>query len=482
MTDFAHLIRQANLIGGMWEPADSGAVVPVTNPATGAVIAHVPNAGRAEAERAIDAAHAAFPAFAATATGDRVAMLRRMHACLMDNLEPLAAMLTAEQGKPLAEARAEVTSSAGYILWFAEEARRIYGEIIPSAVAGRRMMVTKHPVGVVGAITPWNFPSSMLARKLGPALAAGCTAVVKPATATPLSGLAWGWIAEQAGVPAGVVNIVTGSAREIGGALTGSEKVRKITFTGSTAIGKQLLAQCAGTVKRVSMELGGNAPCIVFDDADLDRAVAGAVFAKFRNQGQTCVCTNRLYVQAGIHDRFVEAFAARVASLKVAPGDVPGAEQGPLIDAAAVVKMEEFVADAVGQGARVVTGGARHALGGTFFQPTVLTGATAAMRLTREEIFGPLSPVYRFETEEEAIAQANATEYGLAAYAFTRDLGRMFRLQERLQYGLLGINETAIVTPEAPFGGVKESGMGREGGRLGIEDYLDVKYTCVGGL
>ena len=482
MTDFSHLVREANLIGGAWVGADSGAMIDVTNPATGAVVARVPNAGAAETRRAIDAAHAAFPAYAALPLNERVAMLRRLHQAILDHHEPLARMMTAEQGKPLTEARAEVASSAAYVLWFAEEARRIYGEIIPSPVAGRRLMTTKHPVGVVAAITPWNFPSSMLARKIGPALAAGCTVVVKPASATPLSGLVWGHLAEMAGFPAGAVNVLTGSARAIGGEITANPKVRKITFTGSTEIGKELIRAAAGTVKRVSMELGGNAPFLVFDDADLDRAVAGALIAKFRNAGQTCICTNRLYVQAGIYDRFVAAFAERVAALKVAPGDEVGAEQGPMIDEAAIAKMQDLLADATAKGGQLVTGGGRHARGGLFFQPTVVAGATPDMRVTTEEIFGPVAPVYRFETEGQAIALANDTQYGLAAYAYTRDMNRIFRLQDQMAYGLLGINEVLIVTPEAPFGGIKESGMGREGGRQGIEDFLDLKYTCIGGL
>ena len=482
MTDFSHLVREANLIGGAWVGADSGAMIDVTNPATGAVVARVPNAGAAETRRAIDAAHAAFPAYAALPLNERVATLRRLHQAIMDHHEPLARMMTAEQGKPLTEARAEVASSAAYVLWFAEEARRIYGEIIPSPVAGRRLMTTKHPVGVVAAITPWNFPSSMLARKIGPALAAGCTVVVKPASATPLSGLVWGHLAEMAGFPAGAVNVLTGSARAIGGEITANPKVRKITFTGSTEIGKELIRAAAGTVKRVSMELGGNAPFLVFDDADLDRAVAGALIAKFRNAGQTCICTNRLYVQAGIYDRFVAAFAERVAALKVAPGDEVGAEQGPMIDEAAIAKMQDLLADATAKGGQLVTGGGRHARGGLFFQPTVVAGATPDMRVTTEEIFGPVAPVYRFETEGQAIALANDTQYGLAAYAYTRDMNRIFRLQDQMAYGLLGINEVLIVTPEAPFGGIKESGMGREGGRQGIEDFLDLKYTCIGGL
>ena len=356
------------------------------------------------------------------------------------------------------------------------------GAVIPSPVAGRKMMTTRHPVGVVAAITPWNFPSSMLARKLGPALAAGCTVVVKPASATPLSGLVWGHLAELAGFPKGVVNIVTGSPREIGAEITTNKKVRKITFTGSTETGKQLLCAAAGTVKRMSMELGGNAPFIVFDDADIDAAVNGAIVAKFRNAGQTCICTNRLYVQSGIHDRFIARFAARAAALCVAPGDEPGAEQGPLIDLAALTRIETFVADAVAKGATLMTGGARHARGGLFYQPTVLTNAAPDMRFTAEEIFGPVAPVYRFDTEDEVITAANATDYGLAAYAYTQGIARMFRLQDRLEYGLIGINEVLIVTPEAPFGGLKESGLGKEGGWQGIEDYLETKYTCIGGL
>ncbi|MDO9636951.1 MAG: NAD-dependent succinate-semialdehyde dehydrogenase [Pseudotabrizicola sp.] len=482
MTDFSHLVREANLIGGAWVGADSGTMIDVTNPATGAVIARVPNAGADETRRAIDAAHAAFPAYAALPLNERVAMLRRLHQAILDHQEPLARMMTAEQGKPLSEARAEVGSSAAYVLWFAEEARRIYGEIIPSPVAGRRLMTTKHPVGVVAAITPWNFPSSMLARKIGPALAAGCTVVVKPASATPLSGLVWGHLAEQAGFPAGVVNVLTGSARAIGGEIMTNTKVRKITFTGSTEIGKDLIRAAAGTVKRVSMELGGNAPFIVFDDADLDRAVSGAITAKFRNAGQTCICTNRLYVQSGIYDRFTAAFAERVTALKVAPGDEDGAEQGPMIDEAAVEKMENLLADALEKGGQLVTGGGRHARGGLFFQPTVISDATPAMRFSSEEIFGPVAAIYKFETEDQAISLANDTEYGLAAYAYTQDMRRVFRLQDQLGYGLLGINEVLIVTPEAPFGGIKESGMGREGGRQGIEDFLDLKYTCIGGL
>ncbi|MBO6758499.1 MAG: NAD-dependent succinate-semialdehyde dehydrogenase [Roseibium sp.] len=482
MTSFASLVREANLINGQWVAADSGETIDVTDPASGTTIATVPNAGQAETKRAIEAAHEAFPAYAGLTLSERVALMRKLHDAIQDNLEPMAQMLTAEQGKPLAEARAEVGSSAAYVLWFAEEARRTNGATIPSPIAGRKLMTTRHPVGVVAAITPWNFPSSMLARKLGPALAAGCTAVVKPATATPLSGLVWGHLAEECGFPSGVVNVLTGSARAIGGEITSNPKVRKITFTGSTEIGKQLLAEAAGTVKRMSMELGGNAPFIVFDDADLDKAVDGAIIAKFRNAGQTCICTNRLFVQAGIYDRFVAAFADRVASLKVAPGAEEGSEQGPLVDDAALSKIEELVADALAKGGDLVTGGSRHDRGGLFYQPTVIGNATVSMRVTDEEIFGPIAPVYRFDSEDEAIQAANDTNYGLASYAFTTDLGRAFRLQDRLEYGLIGINEVLIVAPEIPFGGLKESGLGKEGSWQGIDDYLETKYTCIGGL
>ncbi|MGB5557106.1 MAG: NAD-dependent succinate-semialdehyde dehydrogenase [Paracoccaceae bacterium] len=482
MTDFSHLVREANLIDGEWVGADDGSLIDVTDPADGSIIARVPNAGAAETRRAIDAAHAAFPAWSTMPLNERVALMRRLHQAIMDNLDAMAAMLTAEQGKPLSEARAEVGSSAAYVLWFAEEARRTNGAIIPAPVPGRKLLTTRHPVGVVAAITPWNFPSSMLARKLGPALAAGCTTIVKPATATPLSGLVWGHLAEECGFPKGAVNVLTGSASAIGGEITSNPKVAKITFTGSTAIGKQLLAEAASTVKRMSMELGGNAPFIVFDDADLEKAVAGAITAKFRNAGQTCICTNRLYVQSGIYDRFTEAFANAVGGLKVAPGTEDGAEQGPLIDQAAMNKIEDLVADARAKGGEIVTGGAPHARGGLFYQPTVIAGATAEMRFTTEEIFGPIAPIYRFDDEDEAIGAANDTEYGLAAYAFTRDIGRVFRLQDRLEYGLIGINEVLIVSPEIPFGGLKESGLGKEGSWQGIDDYLDTKFTCIGGI
>ncbi|MGH2342370.1 NAD-dependent succinate-semialdehyde dehydrogenase [Segnochrobactraceae bacterium EtOH-i3] len=474
--------REANLIGGDWVGADSGAVIEVTNPASGEVIGTVPASGRAETARAIGAASAAFQSFRRTTAAERATMLRRLHDAIMDHQTALAELLTLEQGKPLAEAKGEIAGSAAYVLWFAEEARRVYGDTIPSPWADRRILVTKEPVGVVGAITPWNFPSSMLSRKIGPAIAAGCTVVAKPAELTPYSGLAWGYLAEQAGVPKGVVNIVTGDPVEIGAELTSNPLVRKITFTGSTPVGKLLIRQCADTVKKVSMELGGNAPFLVFDDADLDRAVAGAIAAKFRNSGQTCVCTNRLYVQAGIYDAFVEAFSAAVRKLKVGPGLEPGVEQGPLISDKALEKVEALVEDAAERGGRIVTGGAVHELGGTFYRPTVIANANATMRIAREEVFGPVAPVFRFETEEEAVLLANNTEFGLGSYFYTRDLGRAFRVAEGLKYGLVGINEGVITTEVAPFGGMKESGLGREGSKYGIEDYLDVKYVCIGGL
>ncbi|QKV19192.1 NAD-dependent succinate-semialdehyde dehydrogenase [Oricola thermophila] len=482
LTRTSAFMKEANLIGGKWVAADSGDTLAVTNPATGAVLGTVPNAGQAEAARAIEAAATAFERFRKTTAAERAAMLRRMHDVMIENVDALAELLTLEQGKPLAEAKGEITVGANYILWFAEEGRRVYGDIVPSPWADRRILVRKEPVGVVGAITPWNFPSSMLARKIGPAIAAGCTAVIKPASQTPYSGLAWGVIAEMAGLPEGVMNIVTGSASQIGGEMTSNPAVKKITFTGSTDVGKILLRQCADTVKKVSMELGGNAPFLVFDSADVDKAVEGAVAAKYRNSGQTCVCTNRFYVQAGVYDEFAEKLARKSESLKVGPGTEEGTQQGPLIDMAAVEKVEELIADAVSKGGKVLTGGNRHELGQSFFQPTVIANATAEMRFSREEIFGPVSPIFRFETEEEAIALANDTEYGLACYFYTRDLGQAFRVMEGLDYGLVGVNEGVITTPEAPFGGHKESGLGSEGGREGILEYLDTKYVCIGGL
>jgi succinate-semialdehyde dehydrogenase/glutarate-semialdehyde dehydrogenase len=475
-------MRQANLIDGEWVQADSGATIDVINPATGLKLGTVPKAGRAETRRAIEAAERAFRTFRKTSALERSKLLRQLHDAIMDNQEALAELLTLEQGKSLTEARGEVGASAAYVLWFAEEARRTYGDVVPSPWRDRRVLVTKEPVGVIAAITPWNFPSSMLARKIGPAIAAGCTTVVKPASQTPYSGLAWGALAEEVGIPKGVVNVVTGAAGEIGDELCTNPIVKKITFTGSTEVGKILIGKAASTVKKVSMELGGNAPFLVFDDADIDRAVEGAVAAKYRNSGQTCVCTNRFYVQAGIYDAFVEKLAAASKKLKVGPGTEDGVQQGPLIDDKAVEKVEELIADASAKGGKIVSGGKRHALGGSFFEPTVIAGATTDMRFSKEEIFGPVAPVFRFETEEEAVDLANDTEYGLACYFYTGDLGRAFRVMEGLKYGMVGVNEGIITTPEAPFGGVKESGLGREGGHQGIEDYLDTKYVCIGGL
>ena len=475
------LFAQGSLIGGEWREAGTDAIE-VTNPSTGAVIARVPNGGAADARAAIEAAHAAFPGWRATTAAERGAVLRKLAALILENRDDLARILTLEQGKSLTEAKGEVGASAAYVQWFAEEARRVYGDVIPSPWADRRILVTKQPVGVVAAITPWNFPSSMIARKLAPALAAGCTIVIKPAELTPLSGLAWGVLCERAGVPSGVVNILTGLAPEIGREMTSSPLVKKITFTGSTAVGKLLLEQAAGTVKKVSMELGGNAPFLVFDDADLDRAVAGAMAAKYRNSGQTCVCTNRFYVQDGIYDAFAGRMAKAAGALKVGDGLEDGVQQGPLIDGRAVEKVEAHIRDAEAKGARIVAGGKRHALGGTFFEPTVLVDATPEMAFAQEETFGPLAPLFRFRDEAEAVRFANDTRFGLAAYVYTRDLGRAFRVSEALDYGMVGVNEGIITTEAAPFGGVKESGLGREGSFYGIEDYVDSKYLCIGGL
>ena len=472
--------REASFIAGEWVQADSGKTIAVTNPATGKPIGTVPDCGAAETRRAVEAAHRAFAEWSTRTAASRADAMRKLAAAIEKNKEELARLLTTEQGKSLAEARGEVGLAASYVLWFAEEARRVYGDTIPSPWADRRIMVIKQPVGVVAAITPWNFPTLMLARKLGAALAAGCTVVAKPAHQTPYSALAWGVMAEEAGIPAGVVNVITGEPKPIGAELTANPLVRKITFTGSTAVGKMLTAAAAAGMKRVSMELGGNAPFIVFDDADLDAAVAGAIQSKYRNSGQTCVCANRFLAQAGIYDAFVERLAAATKDLKVGNGLEEGVTQGPLIDERAVTKVEAHLSDALAKGAKVLTGGQRHALGGTFFEPTVVAGATAAMTVAREETFGPLAPVFRFDSEEEAIGMANDTEFGLAAYAYTRDLGRAMRVMEKLQYGQVGINAGLITTEVAPFGGVKDSGMGREGSKYGLDEYLDVKYACFG--
>jgi succinate-semialdehyde dehydrogenase/glutarate-semialdehyde dehydrogenase len=482
MADWKNWMREANYIAGAWVGADDGATLDVTNPATGEVIGQIPKSGHSETMRAIDAAHAAFPAFAAMDLMGRLALLWKLHDALMDNQDSLAELLTREMGKPLAEAKGEIAIGAQYLRWYAEEARRVKGEIVPAGVNGRRILVTKHPVGVVGMITPWNFPSSMLARKLAPALAVGCTIVAKPSEETPYSGLAWAALAEDVGYPKGVINIVTGDAPAIGGAMMARPELRKVTFTGSTNVGKLLIRQSADTVKKVSMELGGNAPFIVFDDADLDRAIDGVMASKFRNSGQTCVCANRVFVQAGVHDEFVAKLVEKTRALKLGNGMDAGVTQGPLINQAALKKVEGFVEDAKAKGATVATGGMRDQLGGTFFQPTVLTGAKADMEFAQEEIFGPVAPVFKFETDQDGIDMANNTRFGLAAYAYTSDLARAMRLDRDLQYGMVGINSGMITTVEAPFGGVKESGLGKEGGSQGVEDYLDTKYVCIDGL
>jgi succinate-semialdehyde dehydrogenase/glutarate-semialdehyde dehydrogenase len=476
------LLRQQCYVNGAWADARGGATLPVTNPATGAALGTVPAFGAADTEAAVAAAHAAFPAWAAKTAKERAVILRRWYELIMANAADLATLMTAEQGKPLAESKGEIAYAASFVEWFAEEAKRVYGDVIPGHQPDKRILVLRQPVGVIAAITPWNFPAAMITRKVAPALAAGCTAVCKPATQTPYSALALAELAHRAGIPAGVFNVVTGPAREVGGVLTGDARVRKLSFTGSTEIGKLLMAQCAKTMKKVSLELGGNAPFIVFDDADLDAAVAGAIASKYRNTGQTCVCANRLLVQAGVYDAFAHKLVAAVAKLRVGDGLAGETEQGPLIDAAALKKVEEHIADATAKGAKVATGGRRHALGGTFYEPTVLTGVTPAMMVAREETFGPVAPLFRFETESEAIAMANDTEFGLAAYLYTRDLARSWRVSEALEYGIVGLNTGIISTEVAPFGGVKESGVGREGSKYGILDYTEIKYVCVGGL
>jgi succinate-semialdehyde dehydrogenase / glutarate-semialdehyde dehydrogenase len=478
----ANLLRTHCYVAGRWIGAESGATLEVTNPATGEVIGTVPRGSAAEARRAIEAAAGAFPAWAHRTAKDRAAILRRWYELMLAHQEDLATLMTAEQGKPLAEAKGEVSYAAAFIEWFAEEGKRLYGDVIPPHQADKRLLAIRQPVGVVAAITPWNFPAAMITRKAGPALASGCTFVCKPASQTPYSALAMAELASRAGVPPGVLNVVTGDARTIGAEMTASPLVRKLTFTGSTEIGKQLMAQCSGTVKKLSLELGGNAPFIVFEDADLDGAVEGAIASKYRNTGQTCVCANRLLVQAPVYEAFTAKLVAAVSGLRVGDGLRGATDQGPLIDTRAVAKVEEHIADAVAKGARVACGGRRHALGGTFFQPTVLTEVTPRMMVAREETFGPVAPLFRFDSEEDAIRMANDTEFGLAAYFYTRDLARTWRVGEALEYGIVGVNTGLISTEVAPFGGVKESGIGREGSRYGILDYTEIKYLCVGGL
>jgi succinate-semialdehyde dehydrogenase/glutarate-semialdehyde dehydrogenase len=476
------LLRDAAFIDGAWCAADNGEKVRILNPANGSLVGEVPVMRAAETKRAIEAAAKAQPLWARKTAKERAAILRRFAELMIAHTDDLAIIMTAEQGKPLAEAKGEVAYAASFIEWFAEEGKRAYGDIIPTFRADSRLLVLRQPIGVAAAITPWNFPAAMITRKLGPALASGCTFVSKPAPQTPFSALALAELASRAGVPAGVFNVVTGDAEAIGGELTSNPLVRKLSFTGSTAVGKKLLAQCAGTVKKVSMELGGNAPFIVFDDADVDAAVQGAMASKYRNTGQTCVCANRFYVQSGIYEEFAKRLVKAVATLRVGDGLSGPTEQGPLIDARALAKVKSHISDAVEKGASIACGGKSHALGGNFFEPTVLVNVTPAMRVAREETFGPVAPLFRFDTEEDVVRMANDTEFGLAAYFYTRDLARSWRLQEALEYGIVGVNTGLFSTEVAPFGGIKESGLGREGSRYGIDDYTELKYVCVGGL
>jgi succinate-semialdehyde dehydrogenase/glutarate-semialdehyde dehydrogenase len=476
------LLRTQAYINGQWIDADNGATLAVTNPANGEVIAEVARCGTAETRRGIEAADSALPAWRAKTAKERAAYLRKWYNLMMEAQEDLAIILTAEQGKPLAEARGEIAYGANYIEWFSEEGKRIYGDTIPQPANDKRIVIIKQPVGVVACITPWNFPNAMLTRKIAPALAAGCTVVCKPANATPLSAYAFVELAERAGIPAGVINMVTGETQAIGAEMTSNPTVRKLTFTGSTPVGKQLMAECAKTVKRTSMELGGNAPFIVFDDADLDAAVAGAMISKYRNAGQTCVCANRILVQEGCYDAFADKFAEAASKLEMGDGTQDGTTIGPLITKQAANDVMSFIDDALSKGATAVLGGKPSELGGNFVEPTILTNVTDEMRVFREEIFGPVAPLFKFNTEEEAIRMANDTEVGLACYFYSRDIGRIWRVAEALEYGMVGINEGIISNEMAPFGGVKESGQGREGSKYGLDDYLEMKYMCIGGI
>jgi succinate-semialdehyde dehydrogenase / glutarate-semialdehyde dehydrogenase len=478
----SELFRQQAYIGGRWCEADNGTSFQVTNPATGEVLAQVPDMGALETRRAIEAAKAAWPGWRRKTAKERSNVLRKWHDLMMANLDDLARLMTAEQGKPLAESKGEISYAASFIEWFAEEGKRVYGDTIPSPWNDRRLVVVKEPVGVCCAITPWNFPAAMITRKAGPALAAGCTMVAKPAESTPLSAFALAVLAERAGIPAGVFNVLTGDPKAIGGEMTSNPDVRKITFTGSTEVGRLLMRQSADTIKKLSLELGGNAPLIVFDDADLEAAVEGTIISKFRNTGQTCVCANRLYVQDGVYDAFAEKLVAAVKELRVGNGFEAGVVQGPLIDEAAVEKVEEHISDAVSKGARVLLGGKRHSLGGTFFEPTVLADVTSKMKVAREETFGPVAPLFRFYKDEDAVQFSNNTEFGLASYFFSRDIGRIWRVAEDLEYGMVGINTGLISTEVVPFGGMKQSGIGREGSHYGIDEYIEVKYLCFGGV
>ena len=476
------LLREQAYVNGAWVDADGRKRIEVDNPADGSRVASVPDMGAAETKRAIEAAEAALPAWRALTAKERSTILRKWFDLMVASADDLAAILTAEQGKPLAEARGEILYGASFIEWFAEEAKRIYGDVIPSPASDKRIVVIKQPIGVVAAITPWNFPNAMITRKAGPALAAGCTMVLKPASQTPLSALALAELAARAGIPKGVFNVVTGNARAIGGEMTSNPTVKKITFTGSTEIGRVLMRQSADQIKKLGLELGGNAPFIVFDDADLEAAAAGAIVSKYRNNGQTCVCANRIYVQDSVYDAFAAKLAEKVKALKVARGTEAGAVLGPLIDDAAVAKVEEHVADAVAKGAKVALGGKRHALGGRFFEPTILTGVTKAMKVSNEETFGPVAPLFRFKDEADVIAQANDTEFGLASYFYARDMGRVWRVAEALEAGIVGVNTGLISTEVAPFGGVKQSGLGREGSKYGIDDFVQIKYISMGGV
>ncbi|KQQ85643.1 NAD-dependent succinate-semialdehyde dehydrogenase [Aureimonas sp. Leaf324] len=476
------LFRQSNFIDGSWVHADGGATLEVRNPSTGQIVGTVPAMGAAETRRAIEAAHRALPAWRGLLAKERGAIIRRIAELMHQNVDDLAIIMTAEQGKPLAEAKGEIAYSASFLEWFAEEGRRVYGETVPPHAHGRRVLVTKEPIGVFAAITPWNFPSAMITRKAGPGWAAGCAGVIRPASQTPFSALALAVLAQRAGMPAGVCNVVTGPSGATGGELTGNPLVRKLSFTGSTEVGRTLLGQCARTIKKTSMELGGNAPFIVFDDADLDEAVKGALASKYRNTGQTCVCANRLLVQDGVFDAFAGKLKAAVEKFQVGDGMEPGTTQGPLINSAAVRKVQEHIDDAVAKGASIVTGGKPHARGGNFFEPTILADVPKDAVVFREETFGPVAPLFRFHTEKEAVEMANDTPFGLAGYFYTRDIGRIFRVSEALEFGILGVNEGIISAAEVPFGGVKESGLGREGGSHGIDEYLETKYVALGGI
>ena len=476
------LLREQCYIDGQWCPADNAQTIRVTNPATGEALGSVPRMGAAEARRAIEAANAAWPAWRKKTAKERSSILRKWNDLMLENVDDLALIMTAEQGKPLTESKGEITYAASFLEWFAEEGKRIEGDTLPSPWPDRRVVVTKEPIGVCAAITPWNFPAAMITRKVGPALAAGCPMVVKPAELTPFSALALAVLAERAGVPKGVFSVVTGDSKAIGGEMTSNPIVRKLTFTGSTQVGRILMEQCAPTIKKLSLELGGNAPFIVFDDADLDAAVEGAIASKYRNAGQTCVCANRIYVQHGVYDAFADKLVAAVGKLKVGNGQEAGVTQGPLIEEKAMLKVEEHIADALSKGARLLAGGKRHALGHSFFQPTVLADVDASMAVATEETFGPLAPLFRFKDEADVIAMANDTEFGLAAYFYARDIGRVWRVADALESGMVGVNTGLISTEVAPFGGVKQSGLGREGSRYGIDDYLVIKYICMGGL